>query len=187
MISVNVIDDFLTKEEHEAIQKQLSGAYQYWIWNSSHMYDDLTETSTNLESKDNQVDYPQFVWSVYKEHTIVDTKVYSLVKPVLSKLNYKELLKIKCNLNIPYRDCDESKYGYKHTDNREGKAFTGIYYVNDCDGDTVLFDEQEHGHRIEPRANRFVYFPSKVSHSGNTPKNSTRRIVINFNWIPYDI
>jgi hypothetical protein len=181
---IKVIDDFLSAEDHKNLHDNMMGSYQPWVWNQSHMYDDLTYKMESLPDRENQVDYPQFVWGVYMDDNIVDPVVYKLMKPILNKISYSKLLRVKCNLNFPHPRCDETKYGYSHTDNPYKDAYTAIYYVNDCDGDTIFLDGDKKENRIPPKANRFVMFPSSVFHCGNTPKKTDRRVVINVNWIP---
>ena len=75
-----------------------------------------------------------------------------------------------------------------------------LYYVNDSDGDTVLFDEtfdqisaeQSAPHanqrkftearRISPRKGRMVGFDGKHYHASMHPRNHQSRIVITFNF-----
>lgn len=181
---VKVIDDFLSAEDYQTLYNHMMGSYQPWVWNQSHMYDDLTYKMECLPDKKNQVDYPQLVWAVYKDSHIADQIVYTLMQPILNKISYSKLLRIKCNLNFPYLHCDDTKYGYFHTDSTDKDAYTAIYYVNNCDGDTIFIDKDKKETRVTPKANRLVMFPATVFHAGNTPKKTDRRVVINVNWIP---
>jgi hypothetical protein len=67
-----------------------------------------------------------------------------------------------------------------HTDDRVAgeNAFTGIFYVNDADGDTVFYNNKE---RVTPKRNRFIYWPADGLHS--SPGGcSVPRCVINLNF-----
>ena len=57
-----------------------------------------------------------------------------------------------------------------------------IYYVNDADGATVLFDEQTKNiiKEVEPKKGRILLFNGSIYHGGGIPK-TTNRCVINFN------
>ena len=56
---------------------------------------------------------------------------------------------------------------------------TGIFYVNNNDGYTLLED----GTKIESVANRFVSFSAETNHSGTSCTNTNRRVVLNLNYI----
>ena len=79
----------------------------------------------------------------------------------------------------------ESKYYISHTD-LNIKHFALIYYVNDSDGSTILFDENKNIIKeVEPKKGRILLFNGAILHSGGIPKNSNRCIVnfdIDFVW-----
>jgi hypothetical protein len=59
-----------------------------------------------------------------------------------------------------------------------------LYYVNDSEGDTLLFDN-EHKNVIEsvsPKKNRAILFNGLIPHC-STPSEKTKRAVINFNLV----
>ena len=59
-----------------------------------------------------------------------------------------------------------------------------IYYVNDADGATVLFDDNKNIIKeVEPKKGRILLFNGAILHGGGIPRNSNRCIVnfdINF-------
>ena len=66
---------------------------------------------------------------------------------------------------------------------------TCIYYVNDSDGDTVIYNETEKNcnkftefKRITPKRGRLLIFNGNRYHSENFPRSSKKRVVINFNF-----
>lgn len=69
-----------------------------------------------------------------------------------------------------------------------------LYYVNDCDGDTILYDktledipdgipypEKYHNlnitHRISPKKGRILFFDGRIYHAPSTPTKSIRCII----------
>ena len=75
-------------------------------------------------------------------------------------------------------DGDTNCLGYK----------TLLYYVNDSDGDTILYNEHFTGEpvgllteqqRVSPKQGRAVIFDSNQIHSGSCPSVSDTRLVIN--------
>ena len=79
---------------------------------------------------------------------------------------------------------------------------TALVYINDSDGPSIIYDQKfntllkssssEHYHKIkdtmsvmeavDPVANRMVLFNGLHYHSGTTPKDSARRVVMNINY-----
>ena len=63
-----------------------------------------------------------------------------------------------------------------------------IYYINNSDGDTIVFDEfYNHGHcnlteidRITPQQGQVLILDSDQYHSSSCPLNSLQRMIINF-------
>ena len=75
------------------------------------------------------------------------------------------------------------KHYAPHTD-LNIRHFALIYYVNDSDGSTVLFDENKNIIKeVEPKKGRILLFNGAILHGGGIPRNSNRCIVnfdINF-------
>jgi hypothetical protein len=100
-------------------------------------------------------------------------KMMDLLKPVLSKLKFRKINKIKANLLT--KDINITEHGM-HVDQYEGK--TGILYINTCNGYTKF----ESGKKIKSEENKYVEFDSTLKHTGSSCTDEKRRIVINFNY-----
>jgi hypothetical protein len=68
---------------------------------------------------------------------------------------------------------------------------TALLYINDADGDTLIYEERCAGVRPEtftlrqqivPVANRLVLFDGQRFHTGTTPTRTARRVVLNVNY-----
>ena len=95
---------------------------------------------------------------------------------------------MRIKVNCLTRDGFESKYNPPHVDVVEPGFLSLIYYINDSDGDTVLFDKTiDQGfndlkivERITPRQGSAFLIPSNQLHASSCPIQNNRRLVINF-------
>ena len=59
-----------------------------------------------------------------------------------------------------------------------------IYYINDAEGDTVFFDNDNNEiKRVSPKKGRMALFSGDIKHTGSTP--STLRNIINYNFLAH--
>jgi hypothetical protein len=102
------------------------------------------------------------------------------------------VLRVKANLTFPNPRTVGDVHQGPHVDFELGdgaRFLTMIYYVDDSDGDTVLFHERSGGPitslterlRVTPKRGRLVYFDGDIVHTGQNPTVSPVRAVINFN------
>tara|TARA_B110000503_G_C7031260_1_gene364104 strand:- start:54 stop:632 length:579 start_codon:yes stop_codon:yes gene_type:complete len=82
--------------------------------------------------------------------------------------------------NTPHVDCNTDHY-------------TALYYLNDTDGDTIIFNETEESEkytikaRIKPAAGKFVCFNGNHYHASSCPKMFPSRIVLTMNFTAEEI
>lgn len=104
----------------------------------------------------------------------------------------KELIRIQCNLMYqnPSKTFTKDSWNAAHTDQlAEHKVL--LYYVNDSDGDTFIFDQKRGEEfdsftikqRVTPKQGRAVLFNGAYFHSSSNPIDSVNRLAINFNFI----
>ena len=146
------------------------------------------------ENDKNIVDYPQMVLPIYDPYNnILENEVFAEVKPVFWFLEEKTKFRtyfvdrIKSNLlwKIP---SNGTEYAPPHVDNSDPKMYSMVYYLNDSDGDTVLFDKKvEQGfydlnilHRSKPKKNKAIIFNSNRFHASSNPRETKIRNIINF-------
>lgn len=70
-----------------------------------------------------------------------------------------------------------------HTD-ADNNHWVVLYYTNDSDGDTVLFEDDQKTEikRVSPKKGRIVFFDGSIPHCGSRSATNTRS-AINFNFI----
>ncbi len=143
--------------------------------------------------------FTHLVWDIDKGKV---SELISLMGPLVenfqnqSKIKINNFLRIKINLQVPLKNNIPEKYNGVHID-RFDKHQTLIYYLNDSDGDTVVFDKiySEDDdylaassmslpikYRVKPTANTLLHIDGFQYHSGSNPIESNYRITININF-----
>ena len=165
-----------------------------WVREPGTTYGPTLIQGREIFTDSNTIDSPQFVHFALTDAD--STVMFSYLKPVLHMLSdrlslkFKNVYRTKVNHLSPMPGFVDGNYNVPHCDYIDANMLSIIYYVNDCDGDTFMFNEQAHhgiqlenlsvSQRITPKAGRFVVFPSNLFHASSNPINSTSRYVINF-------
>ena len=105
-------------------------------------------------------------------------------------------IRIKCNMLMNNSKIkSKEQHNTPHTDNRYVNSYAGIYYVNDSDGDTIIYNEKwsldqkerpkklTEKMRIKPKKNRFVMFDGLYYHTSTNPIEKEARVVVNMNFL----
>ena len=105
-------------------------------------------------------------------------------------------IRIKCTMLLNNNKVKSKEYHNTiHTDNRFTNSYSGIYYVNDSDGDTIIYNEQwsetmterpkklTEKIRIKPKKNQFLMFDGLYYHTSTNPIESEKRMVVNMNFL----
>ena len=101
-------------------------------------------------------------------------ETWNMLSPLLRLAKVEKLIRAKVNY---YPKTSEIVHHKDHTDWRfEHKG--ALFYLNDCDGLTVLED----GTEVESVANRLLLFDSSKPHHSTTTTNADRRLNINLNY-----
>ena len=95
-------------------------------------------------------------------------------------INLLKLLNGRLFINFPIIGFTDKKH--IHTDLIEDHLVL-LYYVNDVDGDTIFFDENNNEiKRVSPKKGRCIFFNGSLLHTGSYPTKNSRAI-INYNFI----
>lgn len=102
-------------------------------------------------------------------------------------------MKVNCQTRSHFVNYDDNSCNDIHIDNEVPNNKTLVYYINDSDGDTFLFDALFNGKtdhyntntlmRVQPKKGRAIVFDSWRFHAPSNPLFSQRRYVLNINFI----
>lgn len=205
MNDIHVVDDLLTKIEQRNIE--LAALYQIhspilWVHSPYSTYSD-TKISEKFRANDPNIfpnDISSFSHTIYSDlhGTVNKSDFYSLfarLPTAISKkfnVNVSKVLKMNIRLTTPDVSLKEY-YGIPHvdfTEHPQGKTI--IYYINDSDGDTILFNEMYKdkfdfskktvSQRVSPKRGRAVMFDMNRYHAA-TRSTVGPRAIININFI----
>ena len=164
-----IIDNFLDDATFLHIQKEIYGPTFPWFHGNV-----IVLPTSGIDKMTN--------WQLY--HVLYyayspQSHIFSLLEPIIKKLNPSAILRIKANL-VPGAD-KIIEHGF-HVDCTEFKGKTAVYYINSNNGFTVFED----GNKVESIANRMLIFDSTIKHTGKTCTDARNRCVINFNYYEWD-
>jgi hypothetical protein len=191
-----ISDDFISESEMKKIKDTFTSSDFPWTYSRSQI-DEIKYLKFNYI--DNVPDLekvqtaPYMTTFIKRFHEIDHEEYYEVCKNLLEKflhtnnLDYEDTLIVRSNIffqNVnqtispPHKDF----YGSDH------KIF--LYYINDSDGDTLLFDNQgtatnlelKISKRVSPKMGRAISFNGDTYHSAGVPKQSDDRIVINISY-----
>ena len=187
---MEIIDNFLSKDESEKIYSHMMGGIFPWFYSKGITTRDdglyqmihmiyLPSEPTDLLGKKYLSPY-RVVKTIWNE----DITVGELMDPFLEKLPIKHLIRIKANLLTKTNQHRQSPY---HVDFQNvgakqlsfGKLKTAIYYVNSNNGYTIF----KNGDRVDSVTNRMVTFDHDLEHASVTQTDTDSRVVINFNYV----
>lgn len=200
-----VITDVVPKSFQEDIANRVQGVNHFpWFLLHRIGHPDYFDSNTKSYYTD-----PNITDDVGFFHMAFDGKTtsphYDFFRTILefftekTSIGVKNLLRIRLRYTHKGQGHTAEKYAPPHVDFSTGQPYsTLVYYVDDSDGDTIIFDkifnplEETYNPvfaeplsellRITPTKGSAVYFNGHRYHAGNYPINNSSRIVINFDF-----
>ncbi len=177
---IRIIDNLLTPSYLKDLQQHFLSQNCEWYFNDNLTGDDSYYNigSFGLVNK--------LHWNGYFSGTQTSFLIKALVFSALDEV--KKVL--KCEQEILRVRADMTLYNplnHKHeihTDFEEEHT-TAIFYLNNSDGNTIIFDREGKKllKEIEPVENRLVIFDGLLMHTGHSPSKHKSRALINMNFI----
>lgn len=188
-MTIQVIDDFLTKSYHEELLNLMCSKQFDWYFN-----EDFIDYPNHSGVR--RLDDFGFANMLWDENGMRDTLFAIFWKPALLKIldtiNATRILRSNANMTV-FSPLHEDHIREPHLDYYIPNIST-VYYVNETDGDTFVYDKilySEHEpipkdynlvKRVSPKPNRLLVFQGNALHSAQPPTKHMNRIVINSNF-----
>lgn len=178
-----VLDDVIPQSLQKEIYDTLDNKVGEFDW---YYYDETIPVDSN-HNINNTIDTGQFVHIFFikqNSDTYMSRHLHLVNKIVDEVFNkYKitgpVVTRAKANFLLNNRGTHKNSHSGVHVD-LDTPHTVFLYYVNDSDGDTFLFNEDGTlQKRIQPQQGRLLVFNGKVLHASANPIKSTKRWVIN--------
>lgn len=187
-----IIDNnFLTNEEKISVRDLILGPSVAWFLNNKTTKQD--DTSYSAITDKNTEEHFQFTHALRKDLQIesgyYDFLHNNVFLKFLNKHNIQCSRIIRAKLNF-VSSLQKDSYQSPHVDVTY-PHMVFLYYVNDSDGDTILFNEKYDGTKqeltvaesVSPEMGKAILFDGLTYHSPTAPKKSLYRAVINVAFI----
>lgn len=187
-----VFDDVISKDRQDEIESLMLGPGINW-----QFIPDVALPISELKNS-NKVPTPAMAVS-FNDHKLkyFNQKLYTptcgIAFSAASKINFQinDIINSRSFLQFPLNDNIKKPYNNIHID-QTFEHLSCVYYVNDADGDTVIFDglynkdeyltEAKIIKRVAPKKGRCVIFNGLRYHASSSPSTGVR-CIINFNII----
>lgn len=189
------IDNIIPVDYQNHLLETFTGWDFPWVFNPNMVSGD----DCFKGQKNNPAGFNHFFYEHSKPVSNYFQLVYPLVLSITSQagIPFNRLFRMRANLMLPNRQ--DNDILMPHIDSFH-PHWNAIYYVNDSDGDTVIFNETNDTydpgqadidkiksdnftikHRITPKKGKLVAFPGKYYHTASFCKESKFRCLININ------
>lgn len=197
---IKIFDNFLNSTYAEAISRDVLSVLHFHYNKKTSQYLE----GGPLFSDAHTFDYGHFVCPLFnRENTggmFPCAWYFGELKPIIyniqdaiPELKIRDVNRVKVNIMKRESSAPEFHYNIPHQDSPQNGDYTAIYYCDDSDGDTFLFNEFYSDStpapdkltihtRVTPKKNRLVVFESTRYHASSTPRISDERVVINFTF-----
>lgn len=179
---IEVYEDILTPEEADAVENTLKFNEFPWYLQDTTVYGYEPDPLTR--------DVPWLSHGFIKEGVVNSPTTHvpvMVLNRFLEHTGYKHTDIIRITANMTRPSFGERKPLPIHIDQPHRAHDILIYYANDADGETVIYNNREHRRiikSVEPKKNRFLFFSGNYWHTSFVPQQHDVRLVINFNLVP---
>lgn len=193
-----IIDDIVDKNTQDLIEQTVFGKETSWTFARSTFSDGHQEV-TDIQKK-NLMSFTKQLVDLSSGKIDADYDLYSRIIEGVEKsknIRVRQVNNARIQLQLPLLTEKDKVYGMPHLDaHRSEHYYVLVYYVNDVDGDTVIYKQKKDNCTpkdiidgkldiditIPPKKGRAVIFDGDVYHAVGKPKTDVR-CIINFNFV----
>ena len=177
---VEITDNFLLEEDHKRIEKVMRS--RTFPWHHHIVPLDITNHPSPIIGMDKSLSLQVFFTHSFLQeggdHGYEWSNWGDIASLILLKLEAERVERVRGVISMKRAEHEIDGW---HVDNEDLPGMrVGIYYLDTCDGCTILED----GTVVESVANRMVTFPIEMLHTLISHTDIESRIVINFNYWP---
>ena len=199
--SLRIIDDFLEPADFEQLSKFVLGEKFPWFFIENVSID---PRDTELIKDPLALETSGFNHVTFDRDWNVESFTYQHLTPFFNKLQttlgftHQHLIRARLSMKFQKDNFTSDNYNMPHVDYFFPHESL-IFYLNDTDGDTRIFD-QWHTYsetnrpeipevfttqaRVTPKANRLVWINGLQYHTASNPIQGNKRVIININLEP---
>jgi len=192
-IDIEVVDDFLSPRYFNRVRNVILSDNQPWYFNDN--------ISTKNQTK-NVKSYGFHNHIVKERNMLVEEPISYILSGLIHQAqDYCDRDNIlRCRLDMVTYSSAEKYQHEPHVDwiPYKPNLITAIFYIMNSDAETVIFNEKQRAldgnktdwndleltvkKKILPKKNRIVFFNGHYIHTGYSPVNCERRVVVNINY-----
>jgi hypothetical protein len=187
---ISIIDDFVSLDFQQALIDAMDTKLSWKFKDKTA----LGIQGQNVLEDSNTQDSSQFYHIAFDHLSGHKSMFFTFLKPLMDAIEKEVgaigmLQRIKINHTSIISNRQELSYNLAHTDDGNVAWTTAVYYINDSDGPTYIFNETYSEdssvtsltikETVAPKQGRVVVFPSNLFHAGSNPITVGDRFVIN--------
>jgi hypothetical protein len=193
---IKIVDNLLSPTYANTLENDVSKILQYAYCRETSVQNQYYDGPIYRDN--NTFDYGQLTCPIIVEQhnnfafswyfDLLKSLIYT-VQDRVPELHIKGVVRLKANLLLQQKDAPEGHYNIPHQD-ASHNCYSMVYYCNDSDGDTYLFNEHYEddktpnqlsiAQRVSPKKNRAVIFESNRYHASSNPIHNRERFIFNF-------
>jgi hypothetical protein len=190
---IKIYDNILDVSESDHIEKFLQDPKFPWFFVATEFARTVLPEYAEADSDSNTRETTLLGHNFYQDgkQESINYKISDFILDRFisrSGISFNSLVRSKANLQFKSAELDRSNYTTPHVDSLTSH-YVLIYYVNNSDGNTVIFDrvlgqdktEYNIIKEVEPKKGRFLLFDGRHYHAAKFALINNVRININFN------
>ena len=188
---MQVIDNFLPQDQFDKLSEFILSNEFPWYYTSHVSYHPDEQKCNNTDAIETDGWYHMLYANDIGNNSMFYNQFIDFFEQLAIRFGYTQddLIRARLGLKVPKVGYTEKNYNLPHIDYYEPHD-NMIYYLNESDGDTRLFDQYYTGNEPEdfsvqstvaPKANRLLLMDGFQYHTASNPLQVNRRIVLNVN------